>query len=168
MQVGRMDDAVDCKSNYTVETPHPDVDYLPLLMISIKLLCRVVVQATERGLSQCAPLRGTRRFKNASVKSLVLHHLIHQRLGMSTWQYVTWPALGTRFCKGAESPKTHALRQRWMQQWPALASSNERYHRCPLVPPACCGCINDPACAYVPYIRTHTTEIFTVLSCIYV
>ena len=45
MQVGRTDDAVDCKSNHAVETPHPDADYLPvpLLMITVKLLCWCVV-----------------------------------------------------------------------------------------------------------------------------
>ena len=36
-------DAFECKPHPAVATPHPDADYLPLLLNSIKLLCCVVV-----------------------------------------------------------------------------------------------------------------------------
>ncbi len=32
-------DAFECKTHPAVATPHPDADYLPLLLNSIKLLC---------------------------------------------------------------------------------------------------------------------------------
>ena len=41
-------DAFECKPHPAVATPHPDADYLPLLLNSIKLLCCCVVVAGHK------------------------------------------------------------------------------------------------------------------------
>ena len=53
MQVGRTDDAVDCKSNHAVETPQPVADYLSVLMISVKLLWCVIVHMRTHKYNTC-------------------------------------------------------------------------------------------------------------------
>jgi hypothetical protein len=53
MQVGRMDDAGDCKSSHAVETPHPKADYLSVLMISVKLVWCVVVHMRTHKYNTC-------------------------------------------------------------------------------------------------------------------